>query len=545
MLAAVTDGVYACCMPASKLAVLIVEDEKKVAMLIQKLIDWDGLELSLSGVCEDGLVALAAIDERRPAIVVTDIRMPGIDGLELINRAKKLDPRIRFVVVSGYREFEYAQTALKHHVDDYLLKPVRKEDLNSALTRICVELRATSPEKTLRASLDESRELLRRQFMKRALDFDTLPGPEELEELASQGQIPLDVAEVRAFFVLPMPRISIRDELSYGVLLGKAAKSGQRAFEHGEAIALSLADRDGVFLFVFSREPQSDLSARVRALKEEVDILLESVDGGRTVICGSPARNRVKELPVLALAVYHGALDLTCAEGNGIGEARPDERSESSAFAEAASKHELATAMETLNAEGFDRWLDQVVSSAPPLSPSCLHLVANLALDALLGTLPSDVPQDLDIERARKDLHRAMTRAERIDAAIDDLRAAVRAILGRLVEYRKNKNSPSVLAVMEYTRDHYDQPIGLEDMAKLVRLTPAYLGTLFKKETGVNFTDYLIERRIEAAKSLLRESDAKLEAITKRIGYTEVKYFQRLFRSKVGITPGEYRKLNR
>ncbi|EIW26972.1 response regulator receiver protein, partial [Pelosinus fermentans A11] len=111
------------------LKVLIADDEEKICQLIEKLIDWQALDMKLSGVANNGIEALEKIEALSPDVVITDIRMPGYDGLDLVKKTRELNVGVEFVIISGYRHFEYAQTAIKYGVSDYLLKPIKKQEL--------------------------------------------------------------------------------------------------------------------------------------------------------------------------------------------------------------------------------------------------------------------------------------------------------------------------------------------------------------------------------------------------------------------------------
>lgn len=119
------------------LTVLIADDEKKVGMLVKELIDWEHLPLQLIDMVQDGETAYEIILEKKPDIVITDIRMPKITGLEMIEKVVEQKLNIHFIVISGYRYFEYAQKALKYGVEDYLLKPIDEVELNRILTKVC------------------------------------------------------------------------------------------------------------------------------------------------------------------------------------------------------------------------------------------------------------------------------------------------------------------------------------------------------------------------------------------------------------------------
>ena len=108
--------------------VIIADDEKLICRLVQALADWDSLGMEVAGTAENGLEALQLVEALEPDILITDIRMPGCDGLELIRRAKELRPRnLKLWIISGYAHFEYAQSAIQFGVGNYLLKPIKKK----------------------------------------------------------------------------------------------------------------------------------------------------------------------------------------------------------------------------------------------------------------------------------------------------------------------------------------------------------------------------------------------------------------------------------
>lgn len=119
------------------LKVVIADDEQRVGLLVRYLIHWEELGLEFAGQCCDGQSAWELIEQIHPDIVITDIRMPVLTGLELVQRTSEKYPQIRFVIISGYRYFEYAQKALKYGVIDYLLKPIDEDELNAILRKIC------------------------------------------------------------------------------------------------------------------------------------------------------------------------------------------------------------------------------------------------------------------------------------------------------------------------------------------------------------------------------------------------------------------------
>ena len=118
------------------LNVIIADDEERICQLIKALVDWNSLEMQIAGIVHNGLDALALVEKIKPEILITDIRMPGCNGLELIEGVKKSVPDCEIIIISGYAHFEYAQSAIKFGVGDYLLKPVNQSELHSTLCKL-------------------------------------------------------------------------------------------------------------------------------------------------------------------------------------------------------------------------------------------------------------------------------------------------------------------------------------------------------------------------------------------------------------------------
>ena len=149
------------------LRVVLADDENKVLLLLQKLIDWEQLGYEIVGTASDGLRALELVREKQPHLLITDVRMPGCSGIELIQRAKDLQPDLHFIIISGYRKFEYAQNALKYGVEDYLLKPLKQEELTGILLRLSDKL---GKEAALEFQLKKSGERQQEQLMEALAD---------------------------------------------------------------------------------------------------------------------------------------------------------------------------------------------------------------------------------------------------------------------------------------------------------------------------------------------------------------------------------------
>ena len=159
------------------LKILIVDDEPDICELIHKLIDWKELGLLSLGSCQNGIDAMEIILRQKPDVVITDIQMPGMTGLSLIEKACKQNLQTKFIVISGYREFEYAQQAIRYGVEDYLLKPISKTDLNLVLKRLIQEsgvtLEKEAHENNMRSEIWQKTAILRGNELRQTVtDFN-------------------------------------------------------------------------------------------------------------------------------------------------------------------------------------------------------------------------------------------------------------------------------------------------------------------------------------------------------------------------------------
>ncbi len=151
------------------LRVIIADDENLICQMIVKMVDWAGLDMNVCGIAHDGLTVLRLIQTERPDIVITDIRMPGIDGLDMIQKAEEINKHVRFLIISGYRSFDYAHMAINLGVSHYLLKPIDHVELEDTLKQLYYEITKEQDEKNaieeLRYKSQNNKTQLRRHFL--------------------------------------------------------------------------------------------------------------------------------------------------------------------------------------------------------------------------------------------------------------------------------------------------------------------------------------------------------------------------------------------
>ena len=164
--------------------VLIVDDEKYVISLIEKLVDWEKLGMEVVGSAGDGIQGICMVEELKPDILIADVKMPGFDGISLIKKVREIDRDVKFIMISGHKRFEYAKSVMKYNVEDYLLKPIDKQELEDILEKIRGELdqraarRETESERNKR--WDANRSLMNGLFMEKLCSGEIFEGRTDL-----------------------------------------------------------------------------------------------------------------------------------------------------------------------------------------------------------------------------------------------------------------------------------------------------------------------------------------------------------------------------
>lgn len=524
------------------LRVVLADDANKVILLMQKLIHWEKLGYEIVGTANDGLQALELVREKQPHLLITDVRMPGCDGIELIQRAKALQPKLHFIVVSGYRKFEYAQNALKYGVEDYLLKPLKQEELTGILLRLKDKL---GEEAVLELQLKRSGER-RQELLLEALKSAAERGEPFLSARQAAAEygfgfdggvyfaalVRVDVAGARQYrdgveillrHALEIVRREVgllADECAAAVgKEGVAVLAGLRAYRPVEVKQCFTKIRKEI-------ENQRDLFWNIRAavyLGSRCDALERCSESMRQVLwlCRDrlcqpqPCRDAEAEPPV------------------------PQQRRQM----DAARKKSFQVAAECLDEARFARELDEsfrALEASPELNGQMAEdWFGQVAEACLYGMRQSGEIR----ERFREELEEDFWLCGDTQEVYRLLGQAIRGEIRRLGEEKALREMRPITEAKRYIQEHYREALRLEDVSSAVGFNATYFSTLFKKETGQNFMDYLTELRISKSKELLCADELSVQDVAEQVGYRDLKYFSRLFKKLTGVSPSDYKKL--
>lgn len=524
--------------------VVIADDENRICRLIQALVDWDEIGLELAGFASNGIEALALLKREHPDILITDIRMPGCDGLDLIRRAHEICPDLQIVIISGYANFSYAQTALKYGVYDYLLKPINKEELCETLQKIKVKIEEMRQEEaahedTKRHQKEDARKL-RQLMIERLLDIQAPTITEEMFE--EQYHFPVreglflgfclrvdDTDHEKTHNMMPTYQERMEKVFEcglrkncyewsfyqhhfniYGVL--NCAHDRQQDVEKSLQDALNQMNMqqhlfgDTVFtlaLGTFETEPTRLGASLQNARFVLKDRLLKG--NGRMYLYQerNPVLYEKKLLEQYTRELDHAFETL------------------STEAVEAANDHLAHEIFDTKDAQGFE--LFEAVTEA-----------------GKLFIIRMNLQDKTDVMKQFEESCNACSGSRELIGTLKEFEN--RLFREKLDQYEEDSTRPVRLA-KQYMKNHYMEQILLDEVSSQVGLSPAYFSVLFKKETDVGFAKYLANLRMEEAKIMLRDTNLSVAEICRKVGYNDQKHFTQMFDKVVGVKPAVFRKL--
>lgn len=522
------------------LKIIVADDEERIVRLIEALIDWTALGLEIVATAFDGLSALEQVRLHQPHILITDIRMPGCGGLELIEQAKAFQPDLEIIIISGYAHFPYAQTAMKFGVSDYLLKPINKNDLTQTLGKLQEKITERQVlEQDVRQLI--AKEQTSKNQMKSHLAQDLLAGHcftalQLQESYDFQATAPL----FQAFCL----------KLDYDMISDEAAKI---VFEKAVAIhktnlkavtTATVLNPGGQYLYgLLNYQPknQPDIKRILRDCLNQL-VIQKSILGNVefTTALGFATRDSL----LLAESLEHAitiskerlVLKTECLLDNLPSETGLKDQNLMEKYTRQIT-HALST---------FDR--KEATLAAQFLQDFALHQrhIRGFEVVELVRSAGTVFIMQAHLNNQSEVLAEFQRRCQGCGSIqglfqrLDDLQ---QTILKTLETQRESEALRPIRLAKQYIQNHYNEPITLEQVSDIVGLSPTYFSALFKKETGEGFAKYLIALRVERAKVLLRESNLSVSAICKEVGYNDIKHFNQTFEKACQVKPSTYRKL--
>ncbi|MDD2972779.1 MAG: response regulator [Lachnospiraceae bacterium] len=528
--------------------VIIADDEAKVCLLIEHLVDWEKMDMEMIGVVHDGKEAYEMICDRKPDIVITDIRMPTYDGIELIKRTKEILPNTYFVIVSGYNHFEYAQSAIKYGAEDYLLKPLKKKELENTLRKITEKdneyVNSVNEKIQLKERLQYSEEKNKQNFLVDILT-QKITNLENINHVNREYSCEFKEGFYFTIVVSPYLGCKHNNEEMYQLLLNKLLHMFDEIVREYSCERVSVIWKKSVILFVNAQENVEEaLIKRINRAKLDIMKLNDIFDSVDVVVGISNVFkewNRISD----SLEEAQKAIKNRVMNPNSYIIMMKD-CPEMSIKEEIIEKNFRTNFLGYLERMDVDRIHEEIIRVGNKLSKSkmdgqaiyeCyIELVNTICFGAKNYMGNYKFPEAAYFEMVYDD----MQSLKEIFSWLGDF---VKSELTQYMNDKKEQNYKPIREAKQYINDYFNQSISLEYVSTMVGFNPAYFSTLFKRETGKNFTEYIVEVRMQNAKQLLTQTNMDIVSVANEVGYTDIKYFSKIFKKATGVNPSEYRRL--
>ena len=520
-------------------SVFIVDDEPIVLEGIRTTIDWDNSNFSFAGEASDGEIALSMIQEIKPDILITDIKMPFMDGLALSSAIKKIQPWIKIIILSGHDEFDYAKKAISIGIEDYLLKPFTSKEiilsLEKAAEQIDRERNQLSDINRMKEELKSTEKIVQRDFLSAVV----------------HGEI--DVAS--AMQKCSEYKIDLLSRY-YKVLISKIESSTQNM--QNQQMACSLVnsysptweqtncffEHNNYLICICKGSDQNKLEDNTYHIAETIEHIVTQNEDCKVITTIGKTVEHLSSLP----ESYEDAKQII-------------EMSSSEIKTRIISSDDIKT-------EGSDLLLlkenDPMVERLKYASKNDISIIINESMKLissnpgqfqfvasyLLGDLIFAVSKLIEnLGGNIQDVKPEILSRSYIDSAIQNRETfseALKSILTFSLEFRDSKITGKyqdvILKAKKYIDEHYaDQNTTLTTVADVVCLSPNHFSTIFSQECNTTFIEYLTDIRIENAKRLLRDTDMKGYDIAYECGFSDPHYFSYIFKKNTGLSPREYK----
>ncbi|WP_138753099.1 response regulator [Paenibacillus sinopodophylli] len=538
------------------LKVLIVDDEPFMRKGIFCKINWQAMQLECVGDAADGQDALQQIQDKKPDIVLTDIRMPVMDGLMLLERVRQIDANIQFVVISGYDDFQYARRAMNFGVVHYLLKPLNAQELMEVLEKLKAHFLAKDSEQDYRSLLlkhyEANRMVQRERMLTRRIQEEARERHDH-EELAQikrlqTSDFTLFVIRVRPF-TFPHEGFHIEDEqlIWFGVqniveqLLVQSGHNGL-AFRHtyhsDEMIAvLPTRGRGNSHDFPHIANQALDALRQYLQLEAAVGISNSNAPDASLKNAYEQARMAVRG------EVLHGTGKVYSYSALRMSASK--ERASGASIIAVDQEMVFAKLLQNKDEERISRWLEQQYEGLYSLPEQGYLDFEKLSMHiySMLRSVLSEYidPSELILNEQQHFIE-VLLSCRSWQAAKDALFQTARTVMLLIPDDKAALHDDVIDEVKHYIDHHYYENITLSWVADHYFIHPNYFCKLFKIRSGENFNNYLTQVRLSHAIRLMSNVDLKLAQIAGIVGYDSHAYFSSVFRKLYGISPKKYRE---
>ncbi len=537
----------------NEIKVFLVEDEMVIRRGIKNSIDWEKEGYIFCGEASDGELAYPMIIKEKPDILITDIRMPFMDGLELCKLVKKELPNIKILILSGYDEFDYAKEAIRLGVTEYLLKPISSGKLLEALNGVSESIRREKEDKDLvRKYMEEMRE--NTEHEKQKFFEQMIAGNLSMADALETGK-KYEMNLSAGMYNLLLFRFTLGEEnRKSGELLGEAEYAIEKLTERLEYVFEFQRGVEG-WAFLLMADNEEQMSERVKELSKDLEEIMKNYStiayfGG----IGQPVA-RLRELEESFREAERALAARFTMELNriiSVEDIRMAQNVDTLDDIEIMSFGEIEktrTMLEKFLNNGaedeIDEFVDVYINELPEENLKSVLMRQYIIMDAYI-VMMSFCEKIEGIEGEMQAQSEELKNSMKTIQTLEEIKNYIRMLLKKIIGVRDTISGRRYSDIIEIAKDqirktYMSDEISLNTIAAEVGMSPSYFSSIFSKEMGKTFVEYLTEIRMDRAKELLMCSSMKTSEIGYEVGYKAPHYFSYIFKKTQNCTPKEFR----
>lgn len=537
----------------NEIKVFLVEDEMVIRRGIKNSIDWEKEGYIFCGEAIDGELAYPMIIKEKPDILITDIRMPFMDGLELCKLVKKELPNIKILILSGYDEFDYAKEAIRLGVTEYLLKPISSGKLLEALNGVSESIRREKEDKDLvRKYMEEMRE--NTEHEKQKFFEQMIAGNLSMADALETGK-KYEMNLSAGMYNLLLFRFTLgKENRKSGELLGEAEYAIEKLTERLEYVFEFQRGVEG-WAFLLMADNEEQMSERVKELSKDLEEIMKNYStiayfGG----IGQPVA-RLRELEESFREAERALAARFTMELNRIISVEDIRMAQNvdtlddieiTSFGEIEKTRTMLEKFLNNGAEDeIDEFVDVYINELPEENLKSVLMRQYIIMDAYI-VMMSFCEKIEGIEGEMQAQSEELKNSMKTIQTLEEIKNYIRMLLKKIIGVRDTISGRRYSDIIEIAKDqirktYMSDEISLNTIAAEVGMSPSYFSSIFSKEMGKTFVEYLTEIRMDRAKELLMCSSMKTSEIGYEVGYKDPHYFSYIFKKTQNCTPKEFR----
>ncbi|GAB2560261.1 response regulator transcription factor [Gracilibacillus alcaliphilus] len=498
--------------------IVIADDEPLITQGLANTLPWEELEVEVVGTAQNGLEAFEMLSRTAVDILITDVYMPEMDGIDLSKKVVQDFPETQIIMISGYDEFEYAREAMRIGVQDYLLKPVNIEELLNLVKKVKKDIVNHKVEQE-----SKSQSIIKQYLSEQIFQVPPSTTEEQLADLVSEYC--MIAVEKKDYSNLVDGKLT-----KHPLELNKA----ERLINRHDFSALWLEIHENQLILFLYTQNQLLKQTELELLMDE---LVESY-GHNILTVAAPVSEDVKQIHLLYQTMNECLIRHRGTGTTRIGWSKAEENFSSDSTEVNHSIIEMVLRQES---QGLAREVHQLMGALRANGSTLDEIVSELKdiEDTMINKVQAKLFAAAELFFSQK-LDTRIYNNDRLleELFLEDLKQLIACLA------TTNQHHWIIRQVQEYMHSNYQKDIKAAEVAADHYITPNYFSMLFRQQTGYSYSEYLNRIRIDKAKELLVDTSNKVFEIAEYVGYREYKYFVQVFKNHTDVTPTQYRKLH-